>query len=126
MYPRRVPFVRPAVDPTVAAENLRTALARVGDALSGVDVEALLVAETELSLAVAAAAVVSRSADREATRQAVQLARAELLRCRRLGSAFSALSRRLTGVGQPVESYTRSGSYADSVRRRASLILARA
>lgn len=126
MQPPRAHLIRPTVSPTVVAERLRDALTRVGDALVRVDVEGLLEAESELSLAVAAAASTGRPEDRLAARSAIRDARAALLRCRRLGNAFSSLARGLTRAGRPSEGYTRAGSYADGARARASLILARA
>jgi hypothetical protein len=104
------------------ASQLRAALTRVGDALAGVDADALLAAEEALGQAVAAVAIAGDAADRPAAVEAVRRARAELMRCRRLGASFSGLARAMGRVGQVVDGYDRAGGYVASAGVRPSVL----
>jgi hypothetical protein len=109
--------VRPPAHLRTAAEaavELSDALAAVAAALVTLDVDAMLAAETALGRAVTGLGSVAQAGDRGTATLALQHARAELLRCRRLGASFSAVSRALLQVGDASpDGYTRGGGYVE-------------
>lgn len=97
-----------------AAGDIRLALADVADALVRLDHDAMLDAETALGRALTGLGNVTAPGDRAAAGAALGQARAELLRCRRLGASFSSVSRALLRLTQPAsDAYTREGVYVD-------------
>ena len=108
----------PIVD---ATERLTGLLNRIGDALVSVDAAALLAAEAELSVAIAAVGNTSAVGDHAAVLVAARRASAALLRCRRLGASFSGVARALGRVGRQADGYDRAGSYVESAGVRSSV-----
>lgn len=122
MNEHEAPATQPPRTATAVASQLCAALTRVGDALAGVDADALLAAEEALGQAVAAAAIAGDAADRKAALEAVRRARAALMRCRRLGASFSGVARAMGRAGQVVDGYDRAGGYVASVGVRPSVL----
>ena len=97
-----------------AAAELAAALDRVGDALVRVDSDALLAAEIAVSGAMAGLAAVRDACDVRRAMDAVRMAQAALLRCRRLGASVSSVSRALLRAGDAApDGYSRAGGYLD-------------
>jgi hypothetical protein len=96
------------------------ALDRIGDALVGLDAEALLAAEELLGGSMAALAASREVLDRGAALGAGRHARAALLRCRRLGASFSGMSRALAHLGGG-DNYDRAGTYVQPAGGLSSL-----
>ncbi len=97
----------------VHAERLCETLERIGDALVAVDADTLLDTQETLEQLVSALSAPREVDDKEALRRTAQRAAAALMRCRRLGTAFSGIAGTRLRLRTGVETYGRTGSFVE-------------
>lgn len=92
-------------------DRLRAALRATGDALANARLDDLLAAEVSLAQALdgwPAGAAAPWTTDRAALEREIRGARADLLRCRRLGAALAQFSSAIPGTA--ANTYSRNGA----------------
>jgi hypothetical protein len=101
-------------DPIVqSAERLCATLERIGDALVALDVDTLLETEETLGRLLAAVGSENRFEDRAALEPLVRRGRDALLRCRRVGGAFTSVARSRLPLHTGIETYDRDDEYPE-------------
>ena len=97
-----------------SAERLCETLERIGDALVALDVDTLLETEETLGRLLAAVGRASQSDDRAALEPLIRRGRAALVRCRRLGGAFTSVARSRLPLHTGIEAYGPDGEYVEA------------
>ena len=92
-----------------SAERLCETLERIGDALVALDVETLLETEETLGRLLAAVGRASQTEDRSGLEPLIKRGRAALVRCRRLGGAFTSVARSRLPLHTGIETYGPDG-----------------